>query len=81
MSTKLFSNVFSECRIRNSGCWKKGFFLLSLLTCILILPACGAGGEDPAPEEPEENVLIYAALNPVSSVPPSPKESYERQRV
>ena len=34
-----------------------------LLACVLVLPACGG---DQLPPEPEEGVLIYAALNPVS---------------
>ncbi len=36
---------------------------LVLLACALVLPACGG---DQLPPEPEEGVLIYAALNPVS---------------
>ena len=35
-----------------------------LLICVLVLPACG---EHQLPPEQEEGVLIYAALNPVSS--------------
>lgn len=38
------------------------FFLL--LTCVLVLPACG---KNQLPPEPEEGVLIYAALNPVTN--------------
>ena len=34
-----------------------------LLACVLVLPACGG---DQLPPEPEEGILIYAALNPVS---------------
>ncbi len=45
--------------------------ILLLLKCILILTACSAGGEDQdlhieLPPEPEEGVMIYAALNPVT---------------
>ena len=36
--------------------------LLAALSCVLVLPACG---ESQLPPEPEEGVLIYAALNPV----------------
>ncbi len=46
-----------------SGRWKQTVSFL-LLTCALVLPACG---ENQLPPEPEEGVLIYAALNPVSS--------------
>ncbi len=41
------------------------YALFSLvLTCALVLPACG---ENQLPPEPEEGVLIYAALNPVTN--------------
>ena len=36
--------------------------LLAAVSCVLVLPACG---ESQLPPEPEEGVLIYAALNPV----------------
>jgi len=36
--------------------------LLAALSCVLVLPDCG---ESQLPPEPEEGVLIYAALNPV----------------
>ena len=37
--------------------------LLAALSCVLVLPACGENQNTP---EPDENILIYAALNPVS---------------
>ena len=43
---------------------------LLLLCALLLLSACSAGDEKPEPElppEPEEGVLIYAALNPVTT--------------
>lgn len=43
--------------------WKHAVFVLSLFLCALVLPACG--GDQPPPEE-TGNVLIYAALNPIS---------------
>lgn len=44
---------------------EKWRFLPVFLLTAIVLTACGAGGENPSPE-PEENVLIYAALNPVA---------------
>ena len=38
-----------------------------LLACILFLTACGSGDGVELPPEPEEGILIYAALNPVSN--------------
>ena len=43
---------------------KRGGFLLLCLLAALVLPACG---ENQSVPEQEEGVLIYAALNPVSS--------------
>ena len=37
--------------------------LLAAVSCVLVLPACGENQNAP---EPDENILIYAALNPVS---------------
>ncbi len=40
---------------------------LLLLTCILLLSACGSKDHVDLPPEPEDGVLIYAALNPVDN--------------
>lgn len=40
---------------------------LLLLTCILLLSACGSKDRVDLPPEPEDGVLIYAALNPVDT--------------
>ena len=39
-----------------------------LAACILLFSACSAGGEEPLPPEPEEGILIYASLNPISNM-------------
>ena len=44
--------------------WKQTACFLLFLACVLVLPACG---ENQLPPESEEGVLIYAALNPVST--------------
>ena len=44
---------------------KKRLFLLACVLGALVLSACAAGSEDPAPD-PDVTTLIYAALNPVS---------------
>ncbi len=38
-----------------------------LAACILLFSACSAGGENRPAPEPEDGVLVYAALNPLSS--------------
>ena len=43
---------------------KKQFLMLLAVLGCLVLSACG---ERQLPEEPEEGVLIYAALNPVTN--------------
>ena len=46
---------------------KTGVFLLAL-GLVAFLTACHmAGGEVDLPSEPEEGVLVYAALNPVDN--------------
>ena len=42
-------------------CKKRWVFLLLCLLAVLVLPACG---EDQLPPDPEEGVLVFAALNP-----------------
>jgi ABC-type glycerol-3-phosphate transport system substrate-binding protein len=49
---------------------KKRIWAGLLLLVAVFLTACSAGDEKPEPElppEPEEGVLIYAALNPVTT--------------
>lgn len=45
--------------------WKHAVFVLSLFLCALVLPACG---ENQPPQEEDDGILTYAALNPVSKV-------------
>lgn len=63
--------VFSPAAVFYSSHGKhKLLSLFLLLTLSLMLTACKADGEHPVielPPEPENGVLIYAALNPVSS--------------
>ncbi len=45
----------------------KKYGCLLVLLAALVLPGCGRAGGEELPPEPEEGVLIYAALNPVSN--------------
>ncbi len=52
------------------------FFALCLI-CVLVLPACG---ENQQPPEAENDILIYAALNPVSSEVQKSIEFFNNER-
>ena len=64
MSMKQFSSALFKSHIRSGILWKRLAFFLALPICALVLPACGG---DQRPPEPEDGVLTYAALNPVTS--------------
>ncbi len=51
--------------------------LLAALSCVLVLPACG---ENQQPPEAENDILIYAALNPVSSEVQKSIEFFNNER-
>ena len=59
-----FLNTLFKSHIRSGSRWKQLAFFLALPICALVLPACGG---DQRPPEPEDGVLTYAALNPVTS--------------
>ena len=64
VNMKLSSSALPKGHIRNGSCRKQLRFLLLILICELVLPACG---ENQFPPEAEDSVLTYAALNPVTS--------------
>ena len=47
---------------------KRRIFPLLCLLALLALPACNSAGDPDLPPEPDEGVLVYAALNPLSDV-------------
>ena len=51
--------------------------LLAAVSCVLVLPACG---ENQQPPEAENDILIYAALNPVSSEVQKSIEFFNNER-
>ena len=59
MSMRLFPNSFIKGYFKSS----KYALCFLLLTCALMLPACGEHQQSP---EEDDNVLTYAALNPVN---------------
>lgn len=59
----------------NSSRWKRALSFFLLLTCTLSLPACGEGQR---PSD-KDGVLIYAALNPVSSSVQSSIDAFNKR--
>ncbi len=64
MNSMKFFHCLLKNKLINSCNWQQFVFSLFFLTCAVFLASCGENQRTP---EPKEGVLIYAALNPVSS--------------